>query len=75
MVQGEFKGFTHDHYFSEAGTGTVMRDVFDYESPYGIFGSIADVLFLEKYMIGLLEQRNRLIKEAAESEDWRNFLG
>jgi len=50
-----------------------MRDRFDYDSPYWIFGKIADWIFLESYMRKLLEERNELIKKIAESEDWRKF--
>lgn len=74
MVGGAFKGFTHDHYLSKTGTGTLMKDVFDFTSPLGLLGSVVDFLFLEKYMTGLLKQRNEVIKQAAESEDWRKFL-
>ena len=51
-----------------------MKDAFDYNSPLGILGKIADALFLEKYMRLMLTERNRLIKKIAESEDWRKFL-
>jgi ligand-binding SRPBCC domain-containing protein len=74
MVNGAFKGFTHDHFLVEVETGTAMKDVFDYSSPLGVLGNMADLLFLEKYMTGLLRKRNAIIKQAAESEDWRQFL-
>ena len=74
MVAGAFAGFTHDHYLSEIDVGTIMRDRFDFSSPFWPLGAIADVLFLARYMTGLLEKRNQAIKQAAESEDWRQFL-
>ena len=74
MVSGPFERFTHDHYLSETGSGTMMKDVFDYDSPFGFLGSIADWLFLESYMTRLLKTRNQVIKRAAESESWRDFL-
>ena len=51
-----------------------MRDVFDYDSPLGFLGQIADFLFLESYMKNLLSERNQTIKQTAESEEWRKFL-
>lgn len=54
MVDGVFKGFTHDHYLSEITTGTLMKDVFDFASPLGLLGALADRLFLKNYMTGLL---------------------
>ncbi len=68
MKQGAFKGFRHEHLFEEKGGMTCMTDIFDYQSPFGIFGRMADNLFLEKYMRRLLEERNRIIKEFAEDE-------
>jgi hypothetical protein len=44
-----------------------MRDVFDYESPFGWFGRLADALFLHSYMTSLLERRAKIIKQAAEA--------
>ena|SRR5436190_7846718 len=74
MVDGAFNGFTHDHFLSETATGTLMKDVFNFTSPLGFLGVIADYLLLENYMTGLLKKRNEAIKHAAESEDWREFL-
>ena len=74
MVSGVFASFDHDHFFEESDGRTIMRDVFDYRSPLGLFGRIADILFLEKYMTQFLQKRNTLIKEVAESlsEDIEN---
>ena len=74
LVSGAFARFDHDHFFEEIKTGTLMKDVFDYDSPFWIFGKIADALFLEKYMTKILSERNRLIKETAESNDWQKYL-
>jgi len=74
MASGAFTGFVHDHFLEQQGSRTVMRDVFNYISPYGLLGRLADTLFLERYMTGLLEERNRRIKEVAESAEWRRFL-
>lgn len=75
MQKGTFKRFAHDHYFEGAENGkTLTRDVFDYESPFWIFGKIADALFLEKYMTRILAERNLLIKNVAESERWQRFI-
>jgi hypothetical protein len=37
-------------------------------------GNLADALFLRRYMERLLEVRNNVIKEAAESDTWRKYL-
>jgi ligand-binding SRPBCC domain-containing protein len=74
MVRGAFRRFDHDHFFTARGECTVMRDVFDYESPLGWLGRIADKLILERHMRHLVICCARTIKETAESERWRQFL-
>jgi ligand-binding SRPBCC domain-containing protein len=74
MVSGAFASFSHDHYFEEMPGGTLMKDVFNYRSPLGFLGNLADKLFLESYMRRILTERNELIKQIAESEDWRKYL-
>ena len=74
MQKGIFKGFRHEHHFTDLDGSTLMIDLFDYESPLGSFGKIADKLFLKKYMTRLLENRNQTIKEFAESNQWKKHL-
>ena len=74
LVRGAFRHFDHDHFFSQRGDVTVMRDVFDFESPLGILGRIADHLFLTRYLKGFLMIRNAMIKETAETDQWRRYL-
>lgn len=74
MVEGAFKNFRHEHLFTELNGRTLMTDIFDYESPFGILGKLADKLFLKKYMTDLLEKRNRTIKDFAESNKWKTII-
>ena len=74
MVQGAFRRFDHDHFFAQDGEITVMRDVFDFQSPLGILGRIADRLFLVEYMRRFLLTRAAVIKTIAETEQWRRYL-
>jgi ligand-binding SRPBCC domain-containing protein len=68
MVFGAFKSFRHEHHFQEEVKGlTVMIDKFYFESPYGFFGKLANVLFLKKYLTNLLKKRNNYLKQKAES--------
>ena len=66
MLTGAFKSFKHQHLFFSQNDGTLMIDIFEFESPFGIFGNLANVLFLKNYLRKLLQNRNRLIKENAE---------
>ena len=74
QTKGVFNYFKHDHIFEEVDGKVLMTDIFDYQSPFGVFGKIADALFLEKYMTNLLIQRNKVIKEFAESDKWKEVL-
>ena len=66
MVSGAFKSFKHEHIFQSENGKTVMIDRFQFESPFGIIGKIANVLFLKRYMTKLLTTRNAFLKEKAE---------
>jgi ligand-binding SRPBCC domain-containing protein len=68
MIRGDFCKMEHDHYFEpdDAG-GTIMRDLFYYEVPYGIAGAIVDRFYLRGYMRRLLQTRNAHIKALAEA--------
>ena len=75
MVEGAFKSFRHEHHFTQKEKGvTEMTDYFHFQSPLGILGRMANKLFLESYMRSLLQQRNLFIKNAAESEQWKQLL-
>lgn len=56
MVSGAFKSFKHQHVFEINGEETIMKDNFDYTSPFGFLGRLADILFLKKYMIKLYKR-------------------
>ncbi|PYJ87985.1 MAG: cell division protein [Verrucomicrobia bacterium] len=74
LVRGAFRRFDHDHFFSQHGDVTLMRDMFNYESPLGFLGRIADRLFLKRYIKQLLVTRNTVIKAAAETDEWRRYI-
>lgn len=67
MVRGAFARFRHEHQFLAVEGGTEMVDTFDYTSPLGPLGRLADVLWLRRYMTKLLRERNAYLKREAES--------
>jgi ligand-binding SRPBCC domain-containing protein len=67
MVRGAFARFRHEHQFLAVDDGTEVVDTFDYTSPLGLLGRLADGLFLRRYMTTLLRERNAYLKRAAES--------
>jgi ligand-binding SRPBCC domain-containing protein len=74
MLRGAFKYLRHDHFFDDAGGGTLMRDVFEYAAPLGLLGRLAERLFLTAYLRRFLEARNRELKAVAESDEWVQFI-
>jgi ligand-binding SRPBCC domain-containing protein len=66
MISGPFKRLLHQHIFEKTPEGTMMTDLFNFESPLGILGTLADKSFLENYMRKLLTKRNELLKNVAE---------
>ena len=67
MERGKFKSFKHQHFFEEVNGFTIMKDKLEYETPFGIFGELFDILFLEKHMTQFLLERNKTLKEVSEN--------
>ena len=42
MISGPFKRLRHQHIFEKITEGTMMSDQFDFESPLGILGTLAN---------------------------------
>lgn len=74
MISGAFRRMRHRHEFVNHEDRTEMVDVFDFAAPFGIFGRLAEHLFLTRYMKRFLEVRALELKRIAESEEWRKFL-
>ena len=67
MVQGPFRRIRHVHEFTHQDEMTIMDDHFEYLTPLGPLGALADLLVLKQHMRGLLESRARLLRSAAEA--------
>ncbi len=74
QTKGIFKRINHDHYFEVKNETVVMKDVFEFQSPFGIIGKLFNYLILTKYMKNLLVVRNETIKIFAETEKWKTIL-
>lgn len=67
QVKGPFKHLKHQHTFQQIGSYTLMSDYFEFESPLGFLGRLADSLVMKNYLSQLLLKRNGEIKAAAEA--------
>lgn len=74
MIQGDFKSYKHEHHFKPVDNGTLMIDLVEFESPYGVAGNLVNRLFLKSYLQKLLLNRNAVIKEYAETQKWKLIL-
>ncbi len=75
MLEGAFKSMQHDHFFEVvSATETEMRDRFRFAAPLPVLGPLAERLFLKRYMERFLKHRNEIVKQVAESAQWRDFL-
>ena len=74
QADGSFKRMKHEHHFKSCDNGTIMIDLFHFESPYGAIGKLLNSFYLTRYVKSLLQQRNNTIKEFAEGNRWRGLL-
>jgi ligand-binding SRPBCC domain-containing protein len=74
MTKGAFKSFCHQHLFLEENNKTLLIDIFEFETPLGFLGKMANRLFLKSYMERLLVERNELLKKVAENGVWKEFI-
>ena len=74
MVNGDFASLRHEHHFKQVANGTIMIDLFNFESPYRGLGKLANTLFLTRYLRTILEKRNHIVKQYAETDLWKKVL-
>ncbi|WP_254542889.1 SRPBCC family protein [Halomarina pelagica] len=75
MTEGPFERLIHDRFFEpREGDGTLLRDVYTFESPLGPFGEVVDAVYFEGYLEQILEVVNAELRRVAESEEWRRYL-
>jgi ligand-binding SRPBCC domain-containing protein len=72
MTDGWFRKFEHEHHFAVMDDGTRMRDEIRF-SASGVLGKMKEKI-ARQHLTGMLRRRNALIKQAAESEEWRKYL-
>lgn len=75
MISGAFAEFKHLHIFEDMDGGTLMIDIFDYQAPLGVLGKLAVKVFLKRYMKELLDTRNHIVKDFAETGKWKKVPG
>lgn len=74
MVDGALKAMRHEVHFKPCTNGTIMIDLFEFESYGGLLGKAVNTIFLTPYIRRLLETRNAFIRNYAESPKWKAML-
>jgi len=72
--KGAFKYIIHDHYFESHNEYVLMKDIFNFQSPFGLIGNLVDKIVLTNYLRNILLKRNMVIKKYAETEKWKSLL-
>lgn len=60
---GPYKIWHHEHHFREIEGGTEMTDYLWYEMPFGLFGKIANALYVSNKVKSIFEYRERKLIE------------
>jgi ligand-binding SRPBCC domain-containing protein len=74
MQKGDFKSLKHEHHFKKIDNGTIMIDILNFESPYGIIGKWFNKIYLKNLLQKFIVQRNIVIKDYAETGKWKALL-
>ena len=74
QVTGDFINFRHEHHFKPVDNGTLMIDMLDFKSPYGVVGQLFNRVYLTNYLKNILLKRNAVIKKYAETEMWKALM-
>jgi ligand-binding SRPBCC domain-containing protein len=74
MGQGRFRRFQHDHQLVEIDRQTLLIDKIRFSLPWSGLGRLAGRSILVPYICRLLRRRLLLLKQVAESEEWRRYL-
>ena len=74
MLEGMFASFAHEHHFAMMNDGTRMRDELHFAAPLGLLGRAVERTVLRGHLTRLLWRRNAMIRDVAESEEWRRYL-
>jgi len=74
MASGRFRAFRHEHYFTEMGGQTLLKDVVRFSVPLGAAGRLVGKYVLVPHIRSLVQRRFNLLRRVAESNEWRNYL-
>jgi ligand-binding SRPBCC domain-containing protein len=75
MIAGRFQSFQHDHRFEPQPDGRILlADEIRFTMRWGWAGALAGRWILLPHIRGLLRRRFAMLKQIAESEEWRRYI-
>ena len=60
---GPYRLWHHKHYFEEKDGGVMMHDIVHYIVPYGIFGKIANGLYVKNTLENIFDYRFKAVED------------
>lgn len=60
---GPYRMWHHEHHFQQEGGEILMTDKVSYKIPFGIFGHLAQMLFVKRQLKGIFNYRVRALEE------------
>lgn len=63
QLRGPYRRWHHQHLFADVPGGTEMRDIVEYELPFGWLGAIANRLFVRRSVEQIFDYRRRVMAE------------
>jgi len=74
MMQGGLESFKHLRHFKHIQNGTLVIDEIFYTMPKKFWSVWIDRLWLNKTLYTLLEERNKILRDYAETNKWKALL-
>jgi ligand-binding SRPBCC domain-containing protein len=74
MASGRFRTFHHDHHFTQQNGDTLLQDEVVFTLPFGPAGWLVGRAIMVPHIRGLVRRRFALLKQIAESDEWRRYL-
>lgn len=71
LVRGSFASLRHEHFFKPIQNGTLLIDLLEYTPAFGVIGRWMDRRFFQPMLRKHLEKKNQVIKQYAESDQWK----
>ena len=59
---GPYSMWHHEHFIEAIEGGVRMKDIISYNPPFGVFGRIANSLFIRKKLEGIFEYRTQALE-------------